>query len=205
MRTKQWNSSEISVIYPECNTLKSLLRKINEKSWKSRQVICEIRLNGKFLSEEEEIELADMNVSEIKELIVTTQSTDELIKNSVQSYLQLIPQIKKAALDCSEDFREYNLKGGQLLFTDVLDGCRWMTDALFLLKNSMKDWDGFLELGPEWATLESQYSNVVNELVQAYESNDTLLLADVLEYELSNSLDGWAGVFAKIDSKIHTL
>ena len=202
MQNKKWDSSQIAHSYPDCPDLKSLIRRINEESWRSRQVICEIRLNGRFLSEEEEIELGETPAGEIQSLEVSTQSTDELIKNSVQSYLQLIPQIKKAAIDCSEDFREYKMKEGQILFTDVLDGCRWMTDALFLLKNSMKDWDGFMELGPEWATLESQYSNVVNELVQAYESNDTLLLADVLEYELSNSLDGWASVFAKIDSKI---
>ncbi len=202
MQTKKWSFSQIKSCYLECLNLKSLIQRINEESWKSGQVICEIRLNGRFLSEEEEIELGEMSVEEIQTLEVTTQSTDELIKNSVQSYLQLIPQIKKAAIDCSEDFREYKMKEGQTLFTDVLDGCRWMTDALFLLKNSMKEWDGFLELGPEWAHLESQYSNVVNELVQAYESNDTLLLADVLEYELSNSLDGWASVFVKIDSKI---
>lgn len=202
MQTKKWNSSQMKESYPGCRTLKSLIQKINEESWKSKQVICEICLNGKFLSEEEEIELGDTPIESIQVLEVTTQSTDELIKNSVQSYIQFIPQIKKAAIDCSEDFRDYKMKEGQVLFTDVLDGCRWMTDALFLLKNSMKDWDGFMELGPEWASLESQYSNVVNELVHAYESNDTLLLADVLEYELSNSLDGWASVFAKIDSKI---
>ena len=95
-----------------------------------------------------------------------------------------------------------NVQEGQKLFTEVLDGCRWMTDALFLLKGSLKQRNGFMELGPEWEDLESQYSSVVNELVTAFEANDTLLLADVLEYELLNNLDGWVGVFEKIDHKM---
>ncbi|MCB0408262.1 MAG: hypothetical protein KDD34_08665 [Bdellovibrionales bacterium] len=203
MKTRKWTFKEIAQSFPQCQTLSEIISCINEEVWKSKSVVCEIRVNESFLSEEDEIKHAQMGKEQIQTIEVNTQTTEELIQSSVRSYIQFIPQIKQAAIHCSEDFRELKFDEGQSLFTDVLDGCRWMTDALFLLKSSIHKWDGFLELGPEWQELERQYSRVVNELVQAYETNDTQLLADVLEYELSNSLDGWVHVFEKIDQKVH--
>ena len=202
MLMKAWTCEQITEEFVGCTNLQQILKVANESAWKSNSVICEIQVNHQFLSEEDEIEKGDMPISDISHLSINTQTTDELVKNSVNSYLQLIPQIKAVALTCSEGFREYNVQEGQKLFTEVLDGCRWMTDALFLLKGSLKQRNGFMELGPEWEDLESQYSSVVNELVTAFEANDTLLLADVLEYELLNNLDGWVGVFEKIDHKM---
>ena len=201
MVIKKWKSKELKERFPNCESLSGVLKELSSLAWKDKSVICEIQLNGEFLSEEDEVKKGALPVHEIDELQVSTQTTDQLLKSSVQSYIRFIPQIKKAAIDCSEDFREQKAEGSGR-FTDVLDGCRWMTDALYLLKSNMQKWDAFLELGPEWSVMEKKYSSTVNEIVRAYESNDTQLLADVLEYELSNSLDGWVQVFEKIESRM---
>lgn len=202
MGIKNWNHERLLDDFPECTCLSEILNEISQQAWKQKSVICEIQLNNQFLSEEEEVKLAEKRVEQIQSLQISTQTTEELLKSSVKSYIQFIPQIKKAAIDCSEDFREQNVSEGSGRFTDVLDGCRWMTDALTLLKTNMQKWDAFLEMGPEWSVMEAKYSHAVHEIVKAYESNDTQLLADILEYELSNSLDGWVEVFEKIESRM---
>jgi hypothetical protein len=202
MKVTTWHHKELRSEFPASRNLKELMTEINKRLWIDECVICDVRLNNQELTEEAEIENAHLPVSQIQLLEVTAQTLPELITHSVETHIKFIPRIKAAAIECSEEFRNQNMPLGQASLVDVLESCQWMTEALSLLKNSIKQWDGFMEFGPDWGEKETQYSTVVNELVQAYQSSDVQLLADVLEYELANSLDGWVEVFEKIQRRI---
>jgi hypothetical protein len=202
MKVTTWHHNDLRSEFPESKNLKELMSAINKKLWIEECVICEVKLNNIELNEEVEIEKASLPVSQILCIEVMAQTLPELITDSVATHIKFIPRIKAAAIECSEEFRSQNLPLGKASLVDVLESCQWMTEALSHLKESIKQWDGFMEFGPDWGEKETQYSTVVNELVHAYQSSDVQLLADVLEYELANSLDGWVEVFEKIQRRI---
>jgi hypothetical protein len=47
-------------------------------------------------------------------------------------------------------------------------------------------------------TLARSFNAVLSEIVHAQERKDLVLLADLLEYELAPSLEGWKGIFAAL-------
>lgn len=205
MKSQKWCRESIQNDFPGQQTLQEILAKLNSTLWTDEHLISEIYLNGEMLDEESEIKNGSMPKDRITSLEIVAKTLPELITNSVETHIKVIPLIKTAAIECSESFRNQHLNLGQKSLTDVLESCHYMTEALSLLKSSIKQWDGFVEFGPEWGVTESQYSQAVNQLVSAYQSHDPLLLADVLEYELTNSLDGWVRVFEKIQKQIENV
>lgn len=201
MKSLKWSHELLQRDFPDQSTLQDVLSCLNAQLWSEELLISEIYLNGEMLDEEAEIKSGAVSKSIIESLEVVAKTLPELITNSVETHMKVIPLIKSAAIQCSENFRNQQLNSGQKSLTDVLESCQYMTEALSLLKSSIKQWDGFVEFGPEWGVTESHYSSAVNQLVAAYQSNDPLLLADVLEYELTNSLDDWVHVFEKIQKQ----
>jgi hypothetical protein len=73
----------------------------------------------------------------------------------------------------------------------VLDSCRWLSDWLFLVKKSCGNWAHVKISEDIWRRAELTFTNVLRDLCSAYENKDFVALADILEYELSNSLGQW--------------
>ena len=108
-----------------------------------------------------------------------------------------IPRIKNSSLEAMEFFRSGKELEGQKVLTDALDGCQWISEALGLLKSSLVDSSNNSEFEQLWIHQEESYKAMVDELQEAFRKNDLVLLADVLEYELTTCLDNWLELLRK--------
>ena len=74
---------------------------------------------------------------------------------------------------------------------------QWLTEGLQRSKE-------FLSLKPElearWREEERRLQDVLTELVVAVEGNDTVLIADIVEYDLSESFRRWVDVLQDMAS-----
>lgn len=191
MESKQWSNEDILSEFESCNNLSEVIDSLEKEYWTKGRVVCEIRVNGVFLTEEDESRLGQENISAIERLEIKSRLPKELMMDAVQSYRELIPEIKNNVLDAAECYREMDVKRAQESFSSVLDACRWLTDALFLLKKNVRNWLRTDLDGEGWKTCEARYIEVIKEIMVAFEAKDYVLLSDLLEYELANSLDEW--------------
>lgn len=66
------------------------------------------------------------------------------------------------------------------MFIQVVDGFTWVVDALALTRDAQADAIDF-----------SNTKEICGEMIEALENKDTVLIADMLEYEVLPLLDNW--------------
>lgn len=201
MQILKFDRETISTEFSDCQNLGEVIGKLERIQWQLGHVICEVHVNGMFLNEQDENRLSPTNTAEIDTLEVKTRPPEELIKETVDSVYIWLPKVKEASLKVADELRQGRVAEGLRRMKDIFDGCHWLSDALGLLKSVL-----FVESQSltgasltAWTECELSFSNTVKEIMEAFEGRDYVLLADVLEYELSNTLDKWLELFNKED------
>lgn len=193
MPIMKWNREDLHKEFNQFGDLGSVISELENRAWDKGGVICEVWVNGLFLDENEETKFSDTKMNEIESLEVMVRSPDGLVKDSLQSIKEWIPKVKSISLEVSELFREGNHEKAHGLFRDTLDGCLWLTDALRLLKGVLlqTEDESQTQTRIRWTACEGRFSQVVGELLEGYKNRDFVLVADVLEYDLTTVLEEW--------------
>jgi hypothetical protein len=192
---KKWTNDEIRGEFPAVSNLQDVVGNIEEKLWKTGRVVCEVRVNGMFFSEDDEKKFASTPLDDIAMLEIRSRSQEDLINDTLGSFYEILPKLEKLALETSVIMRgaQSNEVGGKI--KEILDATCWLTDALKLIKYTVfeivKD-EGFEQ---DWNNLEKQYTKVITEVLKAFEINDWVLLADVFEYDLTTVSHNWLELF----------
>lgn len=191
MQTKKWSNEDLREEFEGCLDLGEVISRLETDFLKDGEVICGIRVNGMFLTQEDELKFSDSHVSDISELEVSSQRPEDLINNSMESVLSWVPKVRDYAIEVADTFRGQDQKEAQKSFGDIVDGCRWLTDALGLLKGILTKNSAQESFAERWEILEKELSTIIVEISSSYDRKDYMCLADILEYELSSSMDKW--------------
>ena len=77
------------------------------------------------------------------------------------------------------------------VFSAVLEGCQWIIDTLVHARQASTRSEQNYFAEEDWAQAEKDFSQMIRQVLVAYESRDYILVADLLEYELTTCLDRW--------------
>ena len=94
--------------------------------------------------------------------------------------LDYIPRLNKGIAEAVTAYREGNDAGAYELLVQIIDGLNWLLDVIQLTKAAQKtpiDLEGIEDL--------------LSEMIEGLENQDSVLLADLLEYELLEKTQGW--------------
>jgi len=202
MEIRAWNAQQIQKEFPACESLKDIVREIEELLWKTGRVVCTVKVNGMCLSEEDESRLASSGLAEIESIEIAAQMPRLLVRDTIQSIVQLLPELTEASIQAADLFRQNKRREAQELLGRLLDGCRWFTDSLGLIKESARRWP---DLGLDtqfFSQPEAQMKASTRDVLAALESKDLIQLADILEYDFSNSLGAWAKLLSAVRTMI---
>lgn len=194
MTTSVWNNSEIKKQFAECNTLRDIITQLESDFSGRGEVICEIRINGVLLNEDDEVKYADSPCEEIQDLRISSNRPDDLIMDALNSVSSYIPQLEEQTVATAELFRGSDLLQAQRSFTEALDGCKWFFDTLVHVRNAASGIGRPLYQAERWFGAEKVIMRVIREVSQAYSAGDFVLIADLLEYELTSGLGIWREV-----------
>lgn len=191
MIEKAWKGTEIEEAFAECKTLGDIIEKVTKDSQAENNLVCDIRVNGEFLSEERERELSHVSKSSVESFEIVAQSPIELLKNSMGSQIQLLQDLKMHIVHCYTKFRVGNPKEAHSEFCTVLEGCQFLAEALGLIKQNLRDQKVISLKNIGWSDAETRFESTVREILDAYEKEDFQLAADAMEYDLQETLDQW--------------
>lgn len=196
MTTSVWDKCEIEKQFGDCRDLKDIIERL-ERDFSTRgEVICEIRVNGLVLHERDETKFADSNRDEITTLAIASERPEDLIRDAMISALDYIPRVRRACETVSELFRGTDTRKAQTSFAEVIDGCQWLVDTIVSLRGAADGIERPIRLQEKWSSAENHLSEVINQLLEAHQKRDNVLIADLLEYELNNVLERWSSVLA---------
>lgn len=191
------SSTDLGGEFALCKTLGEVVSELEKKVKARGRVVCNISVNGMRLNETDELRLATTSVAELKDIEFETEDPAELIQSTLHSQAQMAAEISRVSLVAAEAFRRLDLNPAQNLLISLLDGCRWFTDGLVALKSAPS---GLMKLpfdDSQWSLAESEFRRVISEILAAVERRDYVLIADLLEYDLGNSLDRWRALLTR--------
>lgn len=196
MTTQTWDNQALNREFPNCQTLAQIIERIEAVFNGSGEVICEIRVDGLLLDEGDEQRYGENNTRQIQMLEVRANRPDDLIRDAIASTLVFIPDLERASLEAAEKLRGSEVKEGLRAFSDVLQGCQWFVDTLMHVRGAASGTPNPIGYAERWYEAEKLIGQVVGELNQAYGGNDSVLLADLLEYEVTGALEIWKEVIS---------
>jgi hypothetical protein len=193
MEVIKWPQSEIQTQFADCQQLKDIILKLEESARSTGKVVCRVTVNGLALSEGDEERFATTQMSEIRDLEVEMESVGALVRGTLDSLREYVDDLREACLEGAERFRESGpTTDANKLFTDIVNGARWLTDALMAVKVNWLHYSSAQgDFAEDWAANEKHMIGAVRELLAAFEKQDFVLVSDVLEYELSTSMERW--------------
>jgi len=177
---------------PAGANLVEILRDLQERWLGPDHQLREVLINGRPYSEERDGGPVDITRESIQELEVLSISASEVaihFLGNAQGFLSTMIQstTKVAELFRVSDEQEANeqyleLLNSLQLFLQTLDQSRQALDL---------DFGQAREQGVSAAQRVERLSTLVEDLLQAQEQEDWVLLADVLEYDLRPELEAW--------------
>lgn len=191
MTTSVWANTEISTEFPQAQTLSEVISALEATFQLKGEVICEIQVNGIAITEEDEVRLGGTPITEIESLIICSSEPARLIDQALGSCKEFIPHVKQSCIRTSEKLRGTDVAAAQSQFIETMEGCYWLVDTLRHVRGASKG-----QNLDQWTGYENKMASVVREVVVAYEAKDYVLVADLLEYELSEAVAAWETVLS---------
>ncbi|MCB0391170.1 MAG: hypothetical protein KDD58_07760 [Bdellovibrionales bacterium] len=204
MQTQMFSHEELKNRYTSDTRISDVVADFEQQFWQNGSVICEIHLDGDYISEEDEKFLADKTVEDIKTLELLIRDQKELIEATLRTMYQWIPKLKDRSLQLSQKFKSENKNDSQEDFIELIDGCQWLSESLFLMKSNLFRYVNSDSFEKRWNKTEQLFGVTAKEVLNAFEKEDSVLISDILEYDLCGSLDQWQDLLFS-DSNIRSL
>ena len=183
-----WTKPEIHEKFAGCETLGEVIKSLEAEFMSHGEVVCEIRVNGLILKEEDEKKFAESKLAEINDLMIQTNAPKNLISQALESALDYLPKALTACLECSEVYRNGQAVDAQQFFQDVVEGCFWILDTVVHMRGAHDNLEGTQTISSDWLKIEKKFVSDLKDLLTASEKRDLILVADILEYEMSTDL-----------------
>jgi hypothetical protein len=191
MTESSWDKQKIEATFPECSTLKEIIVRLEADFVSRGEVICEISVNGVALNEGDESRLGEMRTSEIVALAVRSNLPGNLIHDAIHSAAALIPDLEKSCVTAAENFRGSDAGKAQKSFHECLEGCQWLVDTLMHVRGAASGTQNPISQPERWFEAEKLMARAIRELSEAYTLKDWVLVADLIEYEITGALAIW--------------
>ncbi|OEF97713.1 hypothetical protein [Desulfuribacillus alkaliarsenatis] len=98
----------------------------------------------------------------------------------MDSIIDYLPKLIVGVSDAVSNYQSGQEGKANELMIDIVDGLKWLSEALTLTISIQKDPIDLSELHEHF-----------NEMISAYENTDYVLLGDILEYEILPILEKW--------------
>jgi hypothetical protein len=171
--------------FPQSWTLQELISHMEQLADTEGCVVCQIRVNDLNLTEADERRLQATPVTQIQTFTAYGDTRLRVAAQALEGFLKALPELEKRTLGLVERLRTEGLRATVMPdFVQVISDL----EAVNRLFHRLEIPIGSLQ-------------QLVNSIVQAFETGDAVLVADLLEYELTQHFQSWQD---KIQSEFKT-
>jgi hypothetical protein len=185
MKTILINGVE-QAIGAEATAFGDFLDELNKSLNNESQVISNIRVNGREISENDEAQIKRMPLEQLGVIEVETSNPAELAYQTLDTlevYIdRLIAGVQRAALH----YREKNLITGDNYFSKAIDGLDLFVQTIGGIKLALR-----VGLNQKVALTEASLVSIMNDLLEAKRANNYIFMAELLEKDLTENLVEW--------------
>ncbi len=162
-----------------------VVEKVNDIISRENMIFSHLTIDDIDIYENHENYILD-RMNEIMKIEIVAKSVNEMIwetMESVNNYLErAIPELEKLSMDSFEGFKKGTWQG----IKQLADGIQWMLQFGEFVRRSKKhpyNWDEIKRVFKECERLSP-------ELLEAVETNDQVLITDLISYEIVPTFEG---------------
>jgi hypothetical protein len=202
MPTREGEDMEISVDRKSVeiegahiSNLEEILVKVMSEHVQPGKVITGVKLNGAGYSEKKPHDAATVSLKDIQTLEIDTMSAEEMARHFFNNGAKYLELLIKGAEKISELFRIADETEANEHYAEYLENLQLFLQMVAESKEALH-----LNLSAipfQNATVEDEVqklSNVTDQMLKVQENEDWVMLADLLEYELTPLLRGWESI-----------
>lgn len=196
---KSWTHDQLGESFPSASDLGQILSALNESESKNGSVICEIFVNDVKMREEEEVKWSAAKIEEIRNLRVGTKKVEGLMIESLHGGIDFLDDIMGGLLRASDIFRNDDIHAAHKYYACCIEATEAFVELISHYKIVYTQVLGRGVLN--WEKIELQLIKSLHEVLEAYGQKNYVLVADLLEYDLTNVLQQWRGELIKLESQ----
>jgi hypothetical protein len=137
-----------------------------------------------------DIGFLEVELSNLKDLVATN------LVNALDYLKKLIPGFERAA----DLFRAGNEQEANKYYLQILDGIDWFSQVVSIIMNPD---EGKMELpdadDENLQVRQEKLTDLMNQMLEANKNQDWVLLADILEYEMTPFYKDWENILSKLE------
>lgn len=172
-------------------TLASIITKLESATESEGKVICKISVNGLDLNEKDENRFGLIPVQDIHDLVIQVEEKCVIVDDTINSLREHLKPLQANCVAVAEIIRSQGRAEAQGQLNQIFNAAQWVSEALFALRPNWGRLQTDLNLLRKWDEAEGHMKMAVQELRQAFENQDFVLVGDVLEYELYSAMGDW--------------
>ncbi len=191
--------------FPESETcFGQVFEKLSERMSGEGKVITEVRMNGQALTGGRQGDYYRFPLDQIQSIDIVTADPQTLACEALDSTEEHLQMLRRSALRASELFRLGDQLEANEGYSKMIEGIRWLLKAIDALTGMLKiDQSAVEHEGKNLQDfLEKQFIPIFDNMYEAQKNEDWIALADILEYELVQALEGWEDMIAELRSTI---
>lgn len=175
--------------YASPKTLAAVFGDIERDLQAEKKVVCKFIVNEHDLDESEELDYAGMDLSQVETLEFWTDHVGILVLDVVEGWTQAIPELIQHCDQLSQKIRFEGYYSKLTLVTELFQNANYLIQSLSSLRQILGNSQVHFNLNEEQA--QQKVRALMKETMQAIEKKDSVLLADILEFDLAQVLTEW--------------
>lgn len=142
--------------------------------------------------------LPGLTEAELDTVEIQLQSSEEVVIESIVEGVSYLPRFIGGLAECLHFFRGSNQNQAILYFGQCLDGFHWLNHVLAGIKLYILPMQEFEKVSTTYQTQIEGFEGVIKELMDVWQNEDFVLMADLIEYEMIPQLEQIKDQFRQI-------
>jgi hypothetical protein len=197
MKQISLNEDQIQTLKTQCHNIEDLIQQLESDQSIQGHVICQFVINGIKLSDSDELRMKSFQITDLSSITLLLDKPENLLKEIIQNWKNEIPKIIAHADGLASLIREKGIDNQISSFIQLVESCQLLVQSLMSLSHVI-DTQKVFETG-QWFLSEKMLAEAVGETLEGFSQKDSKNLADIIEYDLANSLVYWLEIFEKLD------
>lgn len=197
------NDQSLPVDLSHLRNLEEALMELNEKFIPTGEQLFQVQINGQFFTERYPRESRYITLGEVSTLDLKTVTDSDLARGMLGDAALKVQTLVQALEKGAALFRLAAEDEANYYFAQVLDALRWLLQtgegACQVL-----DVDIAQQCSPQIGDVGefiNRFQDLLDEMLQVYQEEDYILLADLMEYELLPMVQEWQKILSLLSHR----
>ncbi|SHN70455.1 hypothetical protein [Desulfovibrio litoralis] len=179
------------------SNLEEILVKVMEDEALSKRIVTDVIVNDEAFSEIYPHQAEDFETNEIKRIELKTVSQLDFAGDVTTELFKIISILQSGSIKIAQDLRAAKNDEALLMIQDLFTVTSNFLNMIAVLREQFQT--AHIE---SFSTFTNKFTSVLEELIEAIENEDWILLSDLLEYEFNPVCVGWNQILEDLSKEI---